>query len=125
MAMKRTKITDRLIVVGLLAWAATDVPWWWRPPGHSAPTPVVIGFILLMLTQSVPFLRWRRWPLLAAALAASVLAIRIGLGLNPFSAAAATLVGRVWPGGVGRALAAPRRQDPDCRRRRWRRGCPR
>ena len=75
--MKRTEITDRLIVVGLLAWAATDVPWWWRPPGHSAPTPVVLGFILLMLTQSVPFFWWRRWPLLAAALAAAVLAIRI------------------------------------------------
>lgn len=101
MAMKRTEITDRLIVVGLLAWAATDVPWWWRPPGHSAPTPVVIGFILLMLTQSVPFFRWRRWPLFAAALAAAVLGIRIGLGLNPFSAAAATLVGAFGLGAWG------------------------
>ncbi len=99
--MKRTEITDRLIVIGLVAWAATDVPWWWRPPGHSAPTPVVVGFILLMLTQSVPFLWWRRWPLFAATLAAAVLAIRIGLGLNPFSAAAATLVGAFGLGAWG------------------------
>jgi signal transduction histidine kinase len=99
--MKRSQITDRLIVVGLLAWAATDVPWWWRPPGHSARTPVVVGFILLMLAQSVPFLWWRRWPLLAAALAASILATRIGVGLNLFSAAAATLVGAFGLGAWG------------------------
>ena len=99
--MERTKITDRLIAVGLLAWAATDVPWWWRPPGHSTSTPVVLGFVLLMLAQSLPFLRWRRWPLLAAALAAAVLTWRVGVGLNPFSAAAATLVGAFGLGAWG------------------------
>jgi signal transduction histidine kinase len=99
--MERTKITDRLIAVGLLAWAATDVPWWWRPPGHSASTPVVLGFVLLTLAQSLPFLRWRRWPLLAAALAAAVLTWRVGVGLNPFSAAAATLVGAFGLGAWG------------------------
>ena len=99
--MERAKITDRLIVAGLLAWAATDVPWWWRPPGHSASTPAVLGFVLLMLAQSVPFLWWRRWPALAAALAGSVLAIRSGLGLNLFSAAAATLVGAFGLGAWG------------------------
>jgi signal transduction histidine kinase len=97
----RSKLTDRLIAAGLLVWAATDVPWWWRPPGHSAPTPVVLGFMLLMLTQSVPFLWWRRWPLLAAGLAAGVLAIRSGLGLNIFSAGAATLVGAFGLGAWG------------------------
>src|SRR5580704_4733678 len=102
MATERMKITDRLIVVGLLVWAATDVPWWWRPPGHSAPTPEVLGFVLLMLAQSVPFLWWRRWPLLAATLAATVLAIRLQLGLNLFSAAAATLVGAFGLGAWGR-----------------------
>jgi signal transduction histidine kinase len=101
MATERMKITDRLIVVGLLVWAATDVPWWWRPPGHSAPTPAVLGFVLLMLTQSVPFLWWRRWPLLAATLATMVLAFRAGLGLNPFSATAATLVGAFGLGAWG------------------------
>jgi signal transduction histidine kinase len=100
--MERTKIIDRLIVAGLLAWAATDVPWWWRPPGHSAPTLVVLGFVLMMLAQSVPFLWWRRWPLLAATLAVTVLAIRLQLGLNLFSAAAATLVGAFGLGAWGR-----------------------
>jgi signal transduction histidine kinase len=108
--MKRTDIIDRLIVVSLLAWAATDVPWWWRHPGHSQPTPVVLGFILLMLSQSVPFLWWRRWPLLAAALAGAVLVIRMQLGLNLFSSAAATLVGAYGLGawGDGRIRVAAR-----------------
>jgi len=101
MAMKRAELTDRLIVVGLLAWAATDVPWWWRPAGHSASTPVVLGFVAVMLVQSVPFLWWRRWPLLVATIAATVLAVRIQLGLNPFSAAAATLVGAFGLGAWG------------------------
>ena len=100
-AMARAKLTDRLIAAGLLVWAATDVPWWWRPPGHGGTTPAVLGFALLMLTQSVPFLWWRRWPLLAVALPASVLAIRAGLGLNSFSAAAATLVGAFGLGAWG------------------------
>jgi signal transduction histidine kinase len=99
--MKRAQITDRLIVTGLLAWAATDVPWWWRPPGHSAPTPVVLGFILLMLTQSLPFLWWRRWPLLAAALATAVMVVKAQLGANLFSAGAATLVGAYGLGAWG------------------------
>jgi signal transduction histidine kinase len=99
--MKRTEIIDRLIVVSLLAWAATDVPWWWRHPGHSEPTPVVLGFILLMLTQSVPFLWWRRWPLLAAALAGTVLVVRMQLGLNLYSSAAATMVGAYGLGAWG------------------------
>lgn len=100
--MKRASIIDRLIVVSLLAWAATDVPWWWRHPGHSAPTPVVLGYIVLMLAQSVPFLWWRRWPLLAAAAAATVLTIRMQLGQNLFSASAATMVGAYGLGAWGR-----------------------
>jgi signal transduction histidine kinase len=99
--MRRAAIIDRLIVVSLLAWAATDVPWWWRHPGHSPPTPVVLGFILLMLAQSVPFLWWRRWPLLAAALAGTVLIIRMQLGLNLYSSAAATMVGAYGLGAWG------------------------
>jgi signal transduction histidine kinase len=99
--MKRTAIIDRLIVVILLAWAATDVPWWWRHPGHTPPTPVVLGFILLMLAQSVPFLWWRRSSLLAAALAGAVLTIRMQLGLNLYSSAAATMVGAYGLGAWG------------------------
>jgi signal transduction histidine kinase len=98
---RRARLTDRFVAVGLLAWAATDVPWWWRPPGHSAATPVVLGYLALMLTQSVPFLWWRRIPLLAAGLAATVLAIRTGLGQNPYSAAAATAVGAFGLGAWG------------------------
>ena len=60
-------MTDRLVAAGLLAWAAPDVPWWWRPPGHAAATPVVLGYVALMLAQSVPFLWWRRVPLQAGA----------------------------------------------------------
>ncbi len=89
----RARVTGRLIAAGLLAWAVPDVPWWWRPPGHSAATLVVLGYLALTLAQSVPFLWWRRIPLLAAVLAATALAIRTGLGQNPYSAAAATAVG--------------------------------
>lgn len=99
--MRRAAIIDRLIVVILLAWAATDVPWWWRHPGHTPPTPVVLGFIVLMLAQSVPFLWWRRWPLLAVALAGAVLTIRMQLGLNLYSSAAATMVGAYGLGAWG------------------------
>ena len=98
---RRARVTDRLITVGLLAWAAPDVPWWWRPPGHGAATPVVLGYVALMLAQSLPFLWWRRAPLLAAGLAAAVLAIRTGLAQNPYSAAAATAVGAFGLGAWG------------------------
>jgi len=98
---RRARMTDRFIAAGLLVWALPDVPWWWRPPGHGAATPVVLGYLALALAQSVPFLWWRRIPLLAAALAASALAIRTGLGHNPYSAAAATAVGAFGLGAWG------------------------
>ena len=98
---RRARVTDRLIAAGLLAWAAPDVPWWWRPPGHGAATPVVLGYLALMLAQSVPFLWWRRVPLLAAGLAAAVLAIRTGRAQNPFSASAAIAVGAFGLGAWG------------------------
>lgn len=98
---RRARVTDRLIAAGLLAWAVPDVPWWWRPPGHSAATPVVLGYLALALAQSVPFLWWRRIPWLAAGLAATALAIRTGLGHNPYSAAAATAVGAFGLGAWG------------------------
>ena len=98
---RRARVTGRLIAAGLLAWAVPDVPWWWRPPGHSAATLVVLGYLALTLAQSVPFLWWRRIPLLAAGLAATALAIRTGLGQNPYSAAAATAVGAFGLGAWG------------------------
>ena len=98
---RRARVTDRLLAVGLLAWAVPDVPWWWRPPGHGAATPVVLGYVALMLAQSVPFLWWRRVPLLVAGLAAAVLAIRTGLDQNPFSASAATAAGAFGLGAWG------------------------
>ncbi|MGH3152353.1 MAG: sensor histidine kinase [Streptosporangiaceae bacterium] len=95
------RVTDRLVAAGLLAWAAPDVPWWWRPAGHGAATPVVLGYMALVLVQSVPFLWWRRVPLLVAGLAAAVLAIRTGLGQDPYSASAATAVGAFGLGAWG------------------------
>ena len=96
-----SRAADRLLAAGLLVWAVPDVPWWWRPPGHSAATSAVLGYVALMLAQSLPFLWWRRVPLLAAGLAAAVLAVRTGLGHNPFSASAATAVGAFGLGAWG------------------------
>lgn len=89
------------MAAGLLAWAAPDVPWWWRPPGHGAATPAVLGYVALTLGQSLPFLWWRRVPFLAAGLAAAVLAVRTGFGQNPYSAAAATAAGAFGLGAWG------------------------
>ena len=61
----------------------------------------MLGYTALMLAQSVPFLWWRRVPLLVAGLAAAVLAIRTGLGQNPYSASAATAVGAFGLGAWG------------------------
>jgi hypothetical protein len=61
----------------------------------------VLGYLTLTLAQSVPFVWWRRVPLLAAGLAATVLAIRTGLGQNPYSAAAATAAGAFGLGASG------------------------
>jgi signal transduction histidine kinase len=95
------RVIDRLAAAGLLAWAVPDVPWWWRPPGHGAATPAVLGYVALALAQSVPFLWWRRLPLLAAGMAAAVLAVRTGLGHNPYSASAATAAGAFGLGAWG------------------------
>ena len=62
---------------------------------------VVLGYVALMLAQSVPFLWWRRVPLVVAGLAAAGLAIRTGLGHNPYSASAATAVGAFGLGAWG------------------------
>ena len=50
---------DRLLAATLLIWALFDVPWWWRPPGHSGSDPGHTRRLGLAVAQSVPFL-WRR-----------------------------------------------------------------
>jgi hypothetical protein len=95
------RMTDRLVAAGLLLWALPDVPWWWRPPGHGAATPVVLGYTAIALAQSLPFLWWRRVPVLAAVLASAALAVRTGLGHDPFSAGAATAAGAFGLGAWG------------------------
>lgn len=98
---RRARVTDRLVAAVLLAWAVPDIPWWWRPAGHGASTPAVLGYLALMLAQALPFLWWRRVPLLAAGLAAAVFAVRAGLSQNPYSAAAATAAGAFGLGAWG------------------------
>ncbi len=99
--VRRARITDRLVAAGLLAWGIPDIPWWWRPYGHGAATPAVLGYLALTLAQSLPFLCWRRAPLLAAGLAGAVLAVRTGLAQNPYSAFAATAAGAFGLGAWG------------------------
>jgi signal transduction histidine kinase len=103
-------LSDWLVAAGLLAWAVPDVPWWWRPPGHSAAAFVVVGYIGLALAQSVPFLWRRRWPASVAGIAAAVLAVKIGFGQTPYSAEAAVAVGAYGLGAYGsnRVRAAAR-----------------
>lgn len=69
------------------------MPWWWEYPGHAGTVPQILGELALSLAMSIPFLWWRRFPLLPLALALVVLAIRAGLGQNLYSAFAAVLVG--------------------------------
>ncbi|GLY85778.1 sensor histidine kinase [Actinoallomurus iriomotensis] len=83
---------DLLMAVGLFAWAAPDVPWWWRPAGHVPATPVVLGYLVLALAASVPFAWRRRSPVLVFALAAAVLLTRHALHQNQIAAFAAVLV---------------------------------
>jgi signal transduction histidine kinase len=98
---RRARAADRLVAAVLLAWAVPDVPWWWRPAGHGASTPAVLGYLVLVLAQSLPFLWWRRVPLLAAGLAAAAFAVRAGLSQNLYSAAAATAAGAFGLGAWG------------------------
>jgi signal transduction histidine kinase len=92
---------DLLVAAGLLGWALPDVPWWWRPPGHGAATPVVLGYLALALVQSVPFLWRRRWPVVVLGLAAAVLLARLALGANPISTFTALLVAAYGLGAYG------------------------
>jgi signal transduction histidine kinase len=99
--LSASRRADLLVVAGLLAWALPDVPWWWRPPGHAASTPVILGYLALALAQSVPFAWRRRYPAAVLAVAVAVLAARLALGQDATSAFAAVLVGAYGLGAYG------------------------
>ncbi|MGW9031246.1 sensor histidine kinase [Streptomyces sp. NPDC055722] len=83
--------TDAALAAVLALWSLPDVPWWWRPPGHAAATPVVLGYLALALAQSVPFWWWRRLPLVVLGCATGAFLLRGALDRNQVAAAAAML----------------------------------
>jgi signal transduction histidine kinase len=85
--------SDILVAIGLFAWAAPDVPWWWRPRGHVPSTPVVLGYLALALAMSVPFLWRRRYPVVVLLFAVAVLTTRLALSVDSTAAFVAVLVG--------------------------------
>jgi signal transduction histidine kinase len=82
---------DRLLAAVLLIWALFDVPWWWRPPGHSGSALAILGVLGLAAAQSVPFLWRRTQPVAVLALAGAALAVKYAAHLNIWSASAAVL----------------------------------
>ncbi|WP_345443159.1 sensor histidine kinase [Actinoallomurus vinaceus] len=97
---------DALVAAGLFAWAAPDVPWWWRPASHVPATPVVLGYLALALAGSVPFVWRRRFPVLVLAATAGALVIRAALARDLIAAFAAVLVAAY---GVGAYATGARR----------------
>ncbi len=92
---------DRLLAATLLIWALFDVPWWWRPPGHSGSALAIIGVLGLAAAQSVPFL-WRRTrPAAVLALTGASLTVKYATHLNVWSASAAVLVAAYGLGAYG------------------------
>jgi signal transduction histidine kinase len=89
------------VAFGLLLWALFDVPWWWRPAGHSRPMPTVLGFLVLAVVQSVPMVWRRSRPLLALTAAAACLAIKYCAGMNVWSAGGAALTAAYSLGAYG------------------------
>lgn len=92
---------DAALATVLLVASLPDVPWWWRPPGHAAATPVVLGYLVLALSQSLPFVWWRRMPLAALACVTGVFLLRGVLDRNQVSAGAAMLVAAYGVGVYG------------------------
>jgi signal transduction histidine kinase len=85
----------------LVLWSLPDVPWWWRPPGHAAATPAVLGYLGVALTQSVPFLWWRRAPLVVLGCATGAFLLRGALERNQVAAGAAMLAAAYGVGAHG------------------------
>jgi signal transduction histidine kinase len=92
---------DRLLAAVLLIWALFDVPWWWRPPGHSGSTLAILGVLGLAAAQSVPFLWRRTQPAAALALTGAALTVKYAAHLNVWSASAAVLVAAYGLGAYG------------------------
>jgi signal transduction histidine kinase len=92
---------DRLLSAALLIWALFDVPWWWRPPGHSGSTLAILGMLGLAVAQSVPFLWRRRMPAAVLALAAASLTVKYATHLNIWSASVAVLAAAYGLGAYG------------------------
>jgi signal transduction histidine kinase len=97
----RPQSIDRLLAAALLGWALFDVPWWWRPPGHSGPILVILAVAGLAAVQSVPFLWRRQHPAIVLALTGAALAVKYGAALNLWSAVAAVLVAAYGLGEYG------------------------
>jgi signal transduction histidine kinase len=92
---------DRLLATALLSWALFDVPWWWRPAGHSGSTLAILGILGLALAQSVPFLWRRSQPGAVLALTGASLTVKYATHLNVWSASAAVLAAAYGLGAYG------------------------
>jgi signal transduction histidine kinase len=92
---------DRLLAAVLLIWALFDVPWWWRPPGHSGSTLAILGVLALAAAQSVPFLWRRTQPVAVLAVTGAALAVKYATHLNVWSASAAVLAAAYGLGAYG------------------------
>src|SRR4029077_2785343 len=92
---------DRLLAAALLIWALFDVPWWWRPPGHSGSALAILGVLGLALAQSVPFLWRRSQPGAVLALTGASLTVKYAAHLNIWSASAAVLAAAYGLGAYG------------------------
>ena len=102
LAWRPTPVTaDRLITAGLAAWALFDVPWWWRPPGHSGSDLAIAGLVALAVAQSAPFLWRRRQPAIVLGVTAAAYAVKIAAQLNLWSAGAAVLTAAYGLGAYG------------------------
>jgi signal transduction histidine kinase len=97
----RAQTVDRLLAAGLAAWALFDVPWWWRPPGHSGSVVAIFGVLGLAAVQSLPFLWRRRQPAVVLVLAGACLVVKYAAHLNIWSAGAAVLVAAYGLGAYG------------------------
>ena len=92
---------DRLITAGLAAWALFDVPWWWRPPGHSGPDQAIAGLVALAVLQSAPFLWRRQQPAVVLGVTAAAYAVKLAAHLNLWSVSAAVLTAAYGLGAYG------------------------
>ncbi|WP_344662519.1 sensor histidine kinase [Catenulispora subtropica] len=82
---------DIAVVLGLLLWALPNVPWWWRPPGHTGTPPAVCGYLVLGMVQSLPFVMRRSHPVVVAAVVTAALAVHMAVPGDKTAALAAAV----------------------------------